>query len=74
MSYSLSLLFLRYIFDLFFTQSTTIPNRLEKLIGKIQWDDFTRSSNIGEALDKAVNKIIEANPDFKVVLSKKPMH
>ncbi|GBO55055.1 type I restriction-modification system, DNA-methyltransferase subunit M [Pseudanabaena sp. lw0831] len=70
LSYSLSLLFLRYIFDLFFTQSTTIPNRLEKLIGKIQWDDFTRSSNIGEALDKAVNKIIEANPDFKVVLSK----
>ena len=68
--YSLSLLFLRYIFDLSFTQSTTIPNRLEKLIGKIQWDGFTKSSNIGEALDKAVNKIIEANPDFKAILNK----
>ena len=68
--YSLSLLFLRYIFDLSFTQSTTRPNRLEKLIGEIQWDGFTRSSNIGEALDKAVNKIIEANPDFKAILNK----
>ena len=70
LDHALNLLFLKYICDLSSTQSTTIPNRLEKLIGKIQWDGFTRSSNIGEALDKDVNKIIEANPDFKAILNK----
>ncbi|MCA6572731.1 MAG: N-6 DNA methylase [Pseudanabaena sp. M57BS1SP1A06MG] len=66
---ALNLLFLKYICDLSFTQSTTIPKRLKKLIGKIQWDDFVKASNLGEALDKAVNKIIEVNPDFKVILN-----
>ena len=69
LDHALNLLFLRYIFDLSFTQSTTIPNRLKKLIGKIQWDNFIKASKLGEVLDIAVNKIIEANPDFKVILS-----
>ena len=67
--HALNLLFLRYIFDLSFTQSTPLPKRLEKLIGKIQWDNFVKASNLGEALDKAVNKVIEANQEFKMILN-----
>lgn len=69
LDHALNLLFLRYIFDLSFAQSTHIPIRLKKLIEKIQWDNFIKAPNIGEALDQAVNKIIEVNPDFKVILS-----
>ena len=67
---ALNLLFLKYICDLSFTQSTAIPKRLKKLIGKIQWDDFVKASNLGEALDKAVNTVIETNQEFKVILNK----
>lgn len=69
LDHALNLLFLKYICDLSSTQSTTIPSHLEKLIGKIQWDNFVRANNLGEALDKTVNKIIDANQKFKVILS-----
>jgi type I restriction enzyme M protein len=69
LDYALNLLFIKYICDLPSTQSTTIPKHLKKLIGKIQWDNFVKASNLGEALDKAVNKIIEANQEFKMILN-----
>ena len=69
LDHALNLLFIKYICDLFSTQSTTIPKHLKKLIGEIQWDNFVKASNLGEALDKAVNKIIEANQEFKMILN-----
>jgi type I restriction enzyme M protein len=66
---ALNLLFLRYIFDLSFAQSITIPIRLKKLVGKIQWDNFIKAPNIGEALDQSINKLIETNSDFQVILN-----
>jgi type I restriction enzyme M protein len=69
LDYALNLLFIKYICDLSSTQSTTIPKHLKKLIGKIQWDNFVKASNLGEALDKAVNTVIEANQEFKMILN-----
>ena len=70
LDHALNLLFLKYICDLSFTQSTTIPKRLDKLTGKIQWDNFVKASNLGKALDKAVETVIEADQEFKEILHK----
>jgi type I restriction enzyme M protein len=69
LDHALNLLFLKYICDLSSTQSTNISMRLEKLIGKIQWDDFVKASNLGKALDKSVNTVIEVNPELKTILN-----
>ena len=69
LDHALNLLFLKYICDLSSTQSTNISKHLEKLIGKIQWENFVKASNLGEALDEAINTVIEANPEFKTILN-----
>jgi len=69
LDYALNLLFLKYICDLSSIQSTNISKHLEKLIGKIQWENFVKASNLGEALDEAINTVIEANPEFKTILN-----
>jgi len=69
LDHALNILFLKYICDLSSTQSTNISMRLEKLIGKIQWDDFVKASNLGKALDKSVNTVIEVNPELKTILN-----
>ena len=70
LNHTLNLLSLRYIFDLSSTQPTTSSKRLENLIDQVQWHIFVKASNLGDALDKAVEIVIEADQEFKEILHK----
>jgi len=70
LNHTLNLLSLRYIFDLSSTQPTTSSKRLENLIDQVQWHIFVKASNLGDALDNAVEIVIEADQEFKEILHK----